>query len=106
MQPFVAALVGSALGLIGSRYLFVNSWLSLIPWTIAGLILGWWALNRRAAAVNGAIYGFFLIYVFMFGGYQGSESLASRILPFAAIGLVGAVFGSLLLLIGSFLRRR
>ncbi len=39
----VSIVVGSVLGVLGSRYLFVGSWLSLIPWgsgVVCGLVLG------------------------------------------------------------------
>jgi len=101
----VSILVGSILGLIGSRYLFVGSALSLIPWTIAGLAIGT-SSERRAAMINGALYGFFLSFVFMATGYTGSESLLSRFPFFVLLGLFGALCGFILGLIGNRLRNR
>lgn len=40
MKLLVAILAGALLGVLGARYLFVGSWLSLIPWGIAELALG------------------------------------------------------------------
>jgi len=49
----VSILVGALLGVIGARYLFVGSWLSLIPWGIAGLLIGYWS-QKREWLVNGS----------------------------------------------------
>lgn len=101
MRKYITAIVvGSVLGLIGSRYLFVGSWLSLIPWTIAGLALGAWCARAESLGV-GAVYGFFLVFVFMATGYAGSAPLLGRIPAFAVLGLIGAVCGLVLGIMGS-----
>jgi len=79
----VSILAGSLLGFIGSRVLFVGSWLSLIPWGIVGLAIGYWS-QKRDAMITGSCYGFALAFLFMIAGYAGSASLVSR-LPFFAI---------------------
>jgi hypothetical protein len=91
----VAFLVGAILGLVGARYLFVGSWLSLIPWGIAGLLIGYWS-QKREWLVNGICYGFTVCFVFMLAGYAGSASLVSRLPFFALIGAFGAFCGLLL----------
>jgi len=102
MRKYVTAVgVGSVLGLIASRYLFVGSWLSLIPWTIAGLALGAWCARVESLGV-GAVYGFFLVFVFMATGYAGSAPLVGRLPAFAVLGLIGAVCGLVLGVLGSF----
>lgn len=88
------------MGVIGSRYLFVGSGLSLIPWGIVGLLLGWWSTNRKEELINGILYGFFLAFSFMTAGYTGSISIITRIPFFAILGLVGALCGLILSLIG------
>ena len=102
----IALITGTIVGVITSRYLFVNSWLGLIPWALGGALLGAWCANRKQAAALGAVYGFFLLFSFMFGGYQGAASLVSRILPFAALGLAGAVGGIVASEIGQSFRKR
>ena len=62
IEVAVPVIVGSLLGIIGARYLFVGSALILVPWTIAGLAIGSWS-GRRASMVNGAFYGFALSFV-------------------------------------------
>ncbi len=88
----VSVIVGALLGVIGARYLFVGSWLSLIPWGIAGLLIGYWS-QKREWPVNGICYGFAVCFVFMLAGYSGNASLISRLLFFALIGAFGAFCG-------------
>jgi Na+(H+)/acetate symporter ActP len=106
MKLLVAILVGAALGLIGARYVFVGSWLSLIPWASAGLAIGWWAKQLRQAMLNGAVYGFVLSFVFMIAGYTGSAALISRLPFFAILGAFGGVCGLVLGLVGAWVRGR
>jgi hypothetical protein len=91
--------VGALLGIIGARYLFVGSWLSLIPWTIAGLAIGAWG-QRRESIINGGIYGFTLAFIFMIAGYSGIESLISRLPFFAILGVFGGICGLVLGFLG------
>lgn len=94
MQKFILSiLLGSILGIVGARYLFVNSWLSLIPWGAAGFILGWTSSNKKTAVINGFIYGFFLTFIFMISGYNGAQPVITRIPPFAIIGIIGGTCG-------------
>ncbi len=105
MKIIVAAVTGIILGVIGSRYFLVGSWLSLIPWGIAGILLGWWSKRWNEAVINGLVYGFFLCFSFMIAGYNGSASILSRTPFFAIIGLFGALCGLVLELIGAAARR-
>jgi hypothetical protein len=91
-------IVGTLLGIIGARYVFVGSWLSLIPWGIVGLAIGYWG-DRRAAMTNGAAYGFILAFA-----YSGAASLLSRLPFFAILGLFGAICGFILGLLGFLLK--
>ena len=99
-------IVGALLGVIGSRYLIVGSALSLIPWGIAGFLIGYWSDTRRQSILNGGLYGFVLSFVFMLSGYSGSEPVISRFPFFALLGLFGAVCGLILGWIGYFLRSK
>ena len=99
----LSALIGTVLGYLGARVLFVGSYLSLIPWGIAGFILGWWSQTYRTAGMNGAVYGFVLAFFFMLVGYEGSSPVWTRIPFFALLGLVGAVCGAGLGLGGAWL---
>lgn len=104
MRLALAILVGAILGVIGARYLFVGSWLSLVPWSIAGLALGYRARPGGWVRAGGA-YGFALLLAFMIAGYTGAAPLLTRLPFFAIIAVVGAVYGLVLAWAGSALRR-
>ena len=106
LKTITAMIVGALLGVIGSRYLFVGSALSLIPWGIAGCLIGIWSDTRRQSILNGGLYGFVLSFVFMLSGYAGSEPVISRFPFFALLGLFGAVCGLILGWIGFFLKSK
>ena len=95
----VSILAGGFLGWIGARVLFVGSWLSLIPWGIVGLLLGYWS-GKPEWLVNGCCYGFAEVFVFMIAGYAGSAPLISRLPFFAILGLFGAFCGLTLAWLG------
>ncbi len=98
-KTIIAVLLGSILGVLGAHYILVASWLNLFPWGIAGLAIG--SLGTKyESVVNGVIYGFILVFVFMVAGYSGTFSLASRLPFFAILGVIGAACGLALGLIG------
>ena len=101
----VAVLIGAALGVIGARYLFVGSWLSLVPWTIAGLALGHVPDRRRALGI-GAAFGFALFFAFMVAGYTGTRPMLGRMPFFAIVGVVGAIYGGAVGFVSSLAARR
>jgi hypothetical protein len=103
IKTAVSIIVGTLLGIIGARYVFVGSWLSLVPWGIVGLAIGYWG-DRRAALTNGAAYGFMLAFAFMVAGYGGTASLLSRLPFFAILGLFGAICGFILGWLGFLLK--
>ena len=95
-KTILAASLGGLLGVIAAQVLFVGSGLSLVPWTIAGLLVGGLASSRGESGKLGAIYGFALAFVFMLTGYSGSASLLSRVPFFTLLGIVGAFAGAAL----------
>jgi hypothetical protein len=97
MVKFIVAIaLGAGLGILGARYLFVGSWMSLIVWGLAGLLLGGWCRERRQAMINGTVFGFVVAFVFMLSGYNGSAALISRVPFFAILGVIGAICGLIL----------
>ena len=98
-------LAGIVLGMIGARYLFVGSAMSLIPWSIVGAGLGAWG-REKGWVPTGLVYGFTLYFAFMVAGYTGEASLLSRVPFFAVIAVIGAVFGFLSAWAGAFLGRK
>jgi hypothetical protein len=103
MQLLAALVVGILLGVAGGRFLFVGSWLSLVPWSLAALAMGYRAGRRRWLSVGG-VYGFGLLFAFMVAGYTGAASLMSRVPFFAIIAVAGAVYGCVLAWLGARLR--
>ncbi|SRR5258708_39135816 len=101
----LSIIIGIVLGVIGARFLFVGSSMSLIPWGLIGVILGWWSKNAQEALINGIFYGFFLAFSFMAAVYQGNVPIVTRIPFFATLGLVGAVCGLILSLLGNWIKR-
>jgi hypothetical protein len=97
----VVVLAGSLLGYTGSRVLFVGSGLSLIPWSLAGAVIGIvYANSARDAVAYGGTYGFALAFVFMLSGYNGSDPVVTKLGFFALLGIFGAVCGLVLALVG------
>jgi hypothetical protein len=94
----VSAIIGYILGYIGGPAFI------LIIWGVVGLVIGAYCVTRKAALINGAIYGFFVSYIFMLYGYSGSQPLSTRLLPFMVLGLFGAVCGATLGFFGYSLR--
>src|SRR5262245_25809024 len=91
LRLIIAAAVGIVLGVIASKLLFVGSALTLVPWGIAALIIGYFSAGRGEAVLNGVVYGFLLCFVFLVSGYTGSEPITSPMPFFALLGLFGAV---------------
>ncbi len=101
----IAFCAGLVLGVVGARYLFVGSWLTLIPWALGGLLIGY-ASSKNEAIVNGVVYGFVLSLAFLISGYGGQSSLLSRIPFFLVLGAFGAICGVVLALVGHTVRAR
>ena len=101
----VAIALGVMLGFLGSRLLFLG-WATLIPWGIAGLVVGAISQDRRQALAGGAAYGFVLGFTFTAAGYGGADPLLSKVPFFAVLGLVSAAFGIALSLGGHWLTIR
>jgi hypothetical protein len=104
-KTYTAIAAGAILGIIGARFLFVGSWLNLIPWSLAGIAIGYWG-TRNEAMINGVVYGFILSFAFMIAGYSGKLSLISRVPFFAVLGVFGGVCGLGLGLLGFFAKTK
>jgi hypothetical protein len=100
----IAIIIGAVLGLTGPRYHSLG-WYSLIPWGLAGLLLGYRS-QRTERFVTGALYGFALCFSFMIAGYDGATPLVTRLPFFTLVGLFGASCGLLLTFIGHLIRAK
>src|SRR5260221_3218905 len=98
-------LLGMLLGGVVAKFLFVGSYLNLLPWGLGALIVGWYGKSKKEALCNGAVYGFALSFVFMLVGYSRARSVITVMPFFALLGLFGALCGAILGLLGFFLRR-
>ncbi len=106
MKKTIAAFVaGVILGIIGARYLFVGSWLILIPWGIAGVLLGFGG-TKNESIVSGVTYGFVVALAFLVAGYTGHFPLLSRLPFFVVMAAFGGICGALLGMSGFFLNRK
>jgi hypothetical protein len=94
LSVLVAALVGVAAGYIGGPVYI------LIPWAIIGLALGALSAARGAALLLGGIFGFAASYTFVIHGYAGIQPLVTLLAPFVIFGLIGAVCGLILGIVG------
>jgi hypothetical protein len=98
-------IVGIVLGFISSRLLFLQG-LTLLPWGITSLLIGYFSKSQRMALINGLTFGFFLGFVFILAGYTGSEPVITRIPFFVLIGIVSAICGALLSYVSQLIRIR
>jgi hypothetical protein len=94
LSVIIAALVGVVAGYIGGPVYI------LIPWAIIGLVIGALCGARGAALLNGGVFGFAAAYMFMIHGYAGKQPLLTRLAPFVIFGLIGAVCGLILGIVG------
>lgn len=106
LRLLLLTCLGALLGLIGSRFIFVNSALSLIPWGASSFLIGYSIRPRQSALVSAGVFGFALATAFMLFGYQGAESVITRLPAFCLLGLVGAVCAITLGAIGNFIRKK
>jgi hypothetical protein len=104
-----AAVLAVALGVSASTWVFVNSSYALIPWAIAGIIIGLFAKERKAALWAGGIYGFILPVAFMISGYNGPHELnryEGLIILCLILGVIGIMCGAILAYLGNLFVRK
>ena len=105
MPRFASAIaLGVLLGWTAAHFLSLQWW-TLVPWGLAAVALGYRA-SRPTAVVAGALYGFLLCFVFTLATYGGAAPAITRVPFFMILGLVGAVCGLLLALLGASLMPR
>lgn len=88
LLPIIAALIMSY---ISSRYLFVGSALSLIPWSILALLCGVLARSKKEAVRLGAVYGFSQTFIFLWIDKAGKITLPQFFILLAIISGLGVV---------------
>jgi len=96
--------IGAVAGWSSAHALFLGFW-TLVIWGVLAVSLGLGARRGRAAAA-GALFGLVASVVFMITNYGGSAPLLTRTPFFALLGVVGAVCGAPLGLLGAFIGAR
>lgn len=76
---------GAVLAFLSARVIFQGSWLNLVPWAIAGTLIGVFSPTRKATTLAGALYGVFLVTSFMIFNFQGDNSQLGNFLALTAI---------------------
>lgn len=101
----VATAVGLILGAI-CGFFKTNVILTLGPWGIAGLVIGYLVHRVRPALGAGAAFGFMASLIYLVLLYNGSKPVYMVLPFFVLLSLFGAVCGAILGLIGAFARQR
>jgi hypothetical protein len=107
LKIFVLIALASLLAAI-SKY-FVHGWYNIIPWVIATLLVGFLAQSRKRYIINGAVFGYFLFFIYIILAYSGKTDPMSlvKFIAFAVIfSLVGSLAGIAGSFIGNFIRRK
>jgi hypothetical protein len=91
LRLVLVVVLGIALGLIGARFVFVGSWLSLIPWGIVCIVIGLISRSWRATVLFAAVFGGSVVLAFELFGYQSTAPLTRALPLFAAIAIVGGI---------------
>lgn len=91
----LSVITGVGLGFIGGPVII------LLPWAVVCLAIGVFSNGKKAALVNGAVFGFVVAFTFMISGYTGDAAVITRVFPFAVLGLVGAACAIALSLSGN-----
>jgi len=87
---FVAAVAGVVSGWLGTHVLAFLTWGNALVWLVVTVLLGLRPGTKSSKALRLGTYGFVTGFSFMCFGYAGDQLLATRLIPFAIIGLVCA----------------
>jgi hypothetical protein len=102
----ISAIIGIILGFVSTKTFFAHSWLALVPWGIAGVLVGFIPKQQKQRLLAGALYGFFLCLTFLLAGFQGDRAkLPSFALLALLLSFVGALCGVALAYISTQIRR-
>ena len=96
------AIIAAILGMLSAHALFLGWW-TLVPWGIAGIVLGY--IYKEKFVIAGIVYGFVLVFVFLIGQYTGSRPLIGLLPAFVLFSILGAICGLILTIIGGFAQR-
>lgn len=81
--------------------------LSILLWTVGGLIVGWLTQDQRTTIQSGVVYGMVLTSVFLFSRFGGTPDHILQYALFVAVMSIGGAIGGLVTaFIGAWLRKR
>jgi hypothetical protein len=87
----VAAVVGVVLGWLGATSLSFLGVGNVLIWAVAVVGLGTRPGTAPGKVLRLGLFGFVLGFSYMCFGHTGADALSTKLLPFAVIGLFGAV---------------
>ena len=102
----ISAVVGIVCGIASDTILVTAQWANLILWALAGIGLGFFAVDRPAVLWTGIVYGVFLTASFLLVGFQGApDKLPAFFVLTLGLSVGGALGGLATMFAGSQLRR-
>ncbi|HSX00478.1 MAG TPA: hypothetical protein VLH38_05570 [Patescibacteria group bacterium] len=92
-QYLVPVIIAAAMSYVSSRYLFVGSGLSLIPWGVIAISFGLVSKDKLLASQRGLIYGFSQSFIFLWIDKSGTITIAQFLALVVIITLLSLVAG-------------
>ena len=89
-QYILPIIVAAVMSFVSSRYLFVGSGLSLIPWGILAFSFGIFTRDKIIATQRGLIYGFAQSFIFLWIDKNGMTSIGQFLLLVVVISALSA----------------
>jgi hypothetical protein len=89
--PVATALI---MAIVNSRWLFVGSGLTLIPWALITLVWGFTSTDARMARRQGAVYGFFQSFLFLWidkSGHLGFGQFIALVCIIFSLSMLAAI---------------
>jgi|SRR5581483_2184862 len=105
MNRSIAIGLGVALGLVFSRFTSLG-YITLIFWGLAGLGVGYRSTSKKEGMINGAFYGYFLSFFFMWAIYGGKDPIITKVPGYIVLGLFGALCGVILGYLGNLVKKK
>ena len=90
----IPVILGGFLGFIGANSFLEGSWFNLVIWGVAGFLLEF-IVNKPIIKPNlvGALYGFFLMFVFLLSCFRAGNFTFAFIIFSIIFSIAGALVG-------------
>jgi len=82
-------VVAAIMSYLSSRYIFVGSAMSLLPWGVIAVAWGVSSTDKHIALRRGAVYGFFQSFIFLWIDKRGALSVGQFLALCAIITALG-----------------